>query len=615
MALSEFVVHREYRTRRTSPARWVWSHTLRHWWLIPVVLVGAFGNAVLAGFVPLLVGRAFDVVTSPRAGAAAALLALAGLLILSQVVRGVLQLGRNWGTEVLGQRLERDARDELYASLLGKSMTFHGLQPVGDTMARATNDVREVNLMLNPGLNLVVGSANFLVIPILFAPRYDPSLVITPLLFVVSYTLSLRWYLRRLSPITRDARAAFGRMNATLTEAVDGIEVVKATAREEHEVARFEREADAYRRAAWRQGEQEARFLPLLLLGLALSLGFLQALALYLAGSISLGDVVGYMGLLQLFGFPTFISLFAYSQVSSGLSSAGRILELMNRETELDENRAGHVADVAGDIAFEAVTFGYGAGQPALSDVSFHVRPGQTVALVGQTGAGKTTIARLTNRTYDVTSGAVRVDGVDVRDWSLASLRRQIAIIEQDVFLFSRSVAENIAFGCPEATRQEVVAAAQAAQAHLFIESFPQGYDTVIGERGVTLSGGQRQRLAIARALLTDPRVLILDDSTSAIDSATEDQIQRAIQAAARGRTTVLITHRLSQIRWADLVVVLRGGRVEACGSHEELLVSCEPYRRIFVRLEGSRGPGGGTDGQGQGQGQGQADDVGRAVA
>jgi ATP-binding cassette subfamily B protein len=498
----------------------------------------------------------------------------------------VLQLGRNWGTEVIGQRLERDARDELYASLLGKSMTFHSLQPVGDTMARATNDVREVNLMLNPGMNLVVGSANFLLVPILLAPRYHPSLVIPPLVFIGLYFLALRQYLRSLAPITRTARASFGRMNATLTEAIDGIEVVKGSAREEHEVALFGREADAYRRAAWRQGEQEARFLPLLLLGVTVSVGFLQALVLFQRGLLSVGDVVAYMGLLQLFGFPTFAAQFAYSQVSSGLSSAERILELVNRETELGENATGHAAAMAGDIRLDGVDFAYGPGQPALSGVSLHVPPGQTVALVGQTGAGKTTIARLINRTYDVSAGVVREDGVDVRDWQMASLRRQVAIIEQDVFLFSRSIAENIAFGQPTASRAEVEAAARAAQAHGFISAFPDGYDTVIGERGVTLSGGQRQRLAIARALLSNPRILILDDSTSAIDSATEDEIQRAIRRAAHGRTTVLITHRLSQIRWADQVVVLRGGRVEACGRHEELLETCPPYRRIFARLE-----------------------------
>jgi len=254
----------------------------------------------------------------------------------------------------------------------------------------------------------------------------------------------------------------------------------------------------------------------------------------------------------------------------------------MNRENNLDQNLAGHAQPLRGEVEFRAVTFRYGEGDPVLDGVSFKVKPGQTVAIVGQTGAGKTSLARLINRTYDVNSGQVLVDGVDVRDWNLENLRRTISIIEQDIFLFSRSIAENIAFGKPGATRAEIEAAAKAAQAHEFILTFADGYDTVIGERGVTLSGGQRQRLALARAFLTDPRILILDDSTSAIDSATEDHIQRAIYAAARGRTTFIITHRLSQIRWANLILVVRGGRLVASGSHEDLLRESEAYRRIF---------------------------------
>jgi ATP-binding cassette subfamily B protein len=217
-----------------------------------------------------------------------------------------------------------------------------------------------------------------------------------------------------------------------------------------------------------------------------------------------------------------------------------------------------------------------------LREISFTVKPGQTVAIVGQTGTGKTSLAKLVNRTYDTTRGQILVDGVDVRGWNLASLRSQISIIEQDVFLFSRTVAENIAFGKPGATRAEIEAAACSAQADEFIRQFEKGYETAIGERGVTLSGGQRQRLAIARAFLTDPRILILDDSTSAIDSATEDLIQRAIAAAARGRTTLIITHRLSQIRWADLIIVLRQGRIAAIGNHEQLMQTSEAYSRIF---------------------------------
>jgi ATP-binding cassette subfamily B protein len=235
-----------------------------------------------------------------------------------------------------------------------------------------------------------------------------------------------------------------------------------------------------------------------------------------------------------------------------------------------------------GEIEFKNVTFIYESGEPALQDISFKVRPGQTVAIVGQTGTGKTSLVKLVNRTYDASSGQVLVDGIDVREWNLEGLRKKISIIEQDVFLFSRSISDNINFGLQDASRELSVEAAKAAQAEEFINSLPESYDTVIGERGVTLSGGQRQRLALARAFLTDPKILILDDSTSAIDSETEDNIQQAIYAAARGRTTLIITHRLSQIRWADLILVLRQGRLVAAGTHDELMHSSDAYQRIF---------------------------------
>lgn len=572
---------------RSGAVRWIASHAIRHGWIIVLLLLGAFGNAALAAVVPVLVGDAFNAMLKAVPDTSV-LLPLALLIGGTQVVRGVLQLGRNFGAELLGQRLEREIRDELYISLLGKSMTFHSLQPVGDTMARATNDVREVNLMFSPGINLVIGSFFFLVMPIVFAPRYSPWLMLTPILFAVVYFLALARYLINLSPISDEVRASFGEMNTHLAESLDGVETVKGAAQENAEVERFVVNAKRVREAFVKQGDTEARFIAFLLYGIAIAGGLTHALLLFRAGLLNTGQVIGYFGLLRMLDFPTFTSSWAYTQVSMGLAGARRILELINHETDLDQNSAGQIGEIRGEIEFRNVSFGYPAEKPAgttenvLEGLSFKVQPGQTVAIVGQTGAGKTSLVRLVNRTYDVTGGQILVDGVDVRAWNLAALRSQISMIEQDIFLFSRSISDNIAFGKPGATQEVVLAAAEAAQAHEFIQTFDQGYATVIGERGVTLSGGQRQRLALARAFLTDPRILILDDSTSAIDSATEDKIQRAISAAAKGRTTLLITHRLSQIRWADLIIVIRQGKIAAMGNHAELMQTSEAYARIF---------------------------------
>jgi len=373
-------------------------------------------------------------------------------------------------------------------------------------------------------------------------------------------------------------------MNAGLAQAISGIEVVKAYAQEQAEKERFNTNASSLRDLLVQQGQVQARYLPLLILVLCYALGFAQALYLWNVGMISIGDLIAFMSLFDMLRFPTFISLFTFTLVQMGIAGAERILKLITAETELDENTSGVSKQIEGAIRFENVSFAYG-DKTILSDISFEAKPGETIAIVGQTGAGKTTLTRLVNRTYDTSAGRVLIDGVDVRNWSLETLRSQISTIEQDIFLFSRSIADNIAFGAAgNATREQIELAAKQAQAHDFIMQLPDGYDTVIGERGVTLSGGQRQRLAIARAFLTDPRILVLDDSTSAIDSATEDQIQQAMRRILKGRTTLLITHRISQIRWADRILVLKNGRLVDQGDHDTLLERSEAYRRIFAR-------------------------------
>lgn len=583
MAVTEFTVRDVVPGDRRSPWRWAWSHAVRSPWVLTFFIGGATLNAALAASLPVLIGSAYAAVVTTRPDAGA-LFWVAVVIVATQWLRSLFMFSRNFGAELIGQRIERDARSELYASLLGKSMTFHGRYSVGEVMARATNDVRELNLMFNPGINLVIGSTAFLIMPVIVAPSLHPQLVIVPALFLLGYFISVTQYLRELGPITDRVRETFGRMNARLEEGLEGVETVKGFAREDEEGAAFSQRAGDYRDAYVTQGRVEARYIPFLLFGLALALGFGHSVWLRATGAIGADVLVSYNYLLLLFGFPVFVSLMSFSQIASGMAGGRRILGLINTETELDENPAGFVGPMQGAIRFEDVSFDYGAGVGLLRDVSFEVAPGETVAVVGQTGSGKSSLIKLINRTYDVDTGSVRVDGRDVREWNLESLRQQISIIEQDIFLFSRTVAENIAFGKPGATQAEIEQAAQSAQAHDFITQFKDGYATMVGERGVTLSGGQRQRLALARAFLTNPRILVLDDSTSAIDSATEDEIQKAIFRAAAGRTTFIITHRLSQIRWADKILVLRQGRIAALGTHEQLMASSEPYRRIFAR-------------------------------
>ncbi len=582
-AKSEFTVQNAYVYNQRSPIRWIVSHVLRYPLFAGVTLICFIGAWVVFAQARVVIGLAAAEIANPTSSSGLFWIALTILALL--VADGVFILIGSFSAENIAARFEADAREELYASLLGKSQAFHDRQRVGDIMARATDDTNQLSNMIVPGATLLYEALLGIIVPLVFTATISLELTLVPLLFVVCFIIAVRRYMARLNPVIAEQRAQFGKLNAGLEETISGIEVVKASARELFEQGKFRRHARRFRDLFVQQGAIEARYLPLLIFGVAFGLTFLHAMIVYQQGRISVAAIIGVMGLVSLLRFPTFISLFAFSLVQSGLASAERILSIIKAETELDENAVGHTGAIKGEITFAEVSFGYGA-KPVLRNLSFTIKPGQTVAIVGQTGSGKSALTQLVNRTYDATSGQILIDGVDVREWSLDGLRSQISKIEQDVFLFSRSIANNIAFGAPDATRAQVEEAASAAQAHDFISSFAEGYDTVIGERGVTLSGGQRQRIALARAFLSDPRILILDDSTSAVDSATEDQIQQAIRRAQKGRTTLLITHRLSQIRWADLILVLDQGALVASGTHAELLRRSTHYRRIFARYE-----------------------------
>jgi ATP-binding cassette, subfamily B, bacterial len=587
LSKKEFTIANEYQYNQTRPGRWIMSHLWRYKHLVLCyMLASIMANGVYAS-VSLLTGAAFNAVLN---GSLDQLAHVVLLMVGTILVGGCADVGARVFPELVGKRVVRDARQELYLSLLGKSQTFHNRQRVGDIMARAANDMTQLSSMVTPGLDIIFDSNVSLAVTLIFIASINYQLLLVPLLFAVSFLIGVRIYSRRLAPVSNSMREKFGEMNAGLNETISGIEVVKAAAQEQEEMRNFGKRAGLYRDLFIRNGYVQSWYLPPLLLSIALVFAFLHGLFLVVHNQISVGSLVAFMGLMVVLRYPAFNSNWSFSLVQLGIAGAARILNILKQETELDENEGGYHGDgnMRGEIVFEHVGFSY-EGTRVLKNISFRAEPGSTIAIVGQTGSGKSTLTKLINRIYDVEAGRILVDGVDVRDWKLDALRSQISTIEQDIFLFSRSVAENIAYGLGQkADREAIEQAARDAQADQFIQGFKEGYETEIGERGVTLSGGQRQRIAIARALLTDPRILILDDSTSAIDSATEDEIQRAIHRVLEGRTTLLITHRLSQIRWADKVLVLGQGELIDQGTHDELLERCETYRRIFAH-HGSR--------------------------
>ena len=586
---SEFTVENAYEYNRASAPRWILSHVWRYkFFFIATVMLYVVAWSTF-GYTRVLIGVAAEEIMNPTTGGALTRIALTVLVVL--LLQSLAGLVGNLSMETIAQRLSRDSREELYVSLLGKSQTFHNQQRVGDIMARSTDDVNQLNGMIHPGVLFISEIVLGLAVPMIYISSVRVELLLVPLVFVGLYIISVWFYSRRLNPIIRNQRESFGVMNAGLEESISGIEIVKASAQEAFERSRFRRNARTFRDYFAEEGRVRARYLPMLFFAFALGFTFLHSMVLYQRGMLTIPQIITVMGLVGAMRFATFMSIFAFSLVQLGIASAERILHIINAEADMGENVDGCDQPITGEIVFENVSFAYEEDALVLDDISFHVEPGETVAIVGQTGSGKSTLTELINRSYDVTGGRILIDGVDVRDWNLTTLRSQISKIEQDVFLFSRSLAGNIAFGAPGADRGEVEQAAREAQAHNFILSFADGYETEIGERGVTLSGGERQRIALARAFLSDPRILILDDSTSAIDSATEDEIQRAIRRAQQGRTTLLITHRLSQIRWADHILVLDGGKLIAGGTHDELLRTSPSYRRIFARYDAALPP------------------------
>ncbi len=572
------------KARKKSSRRWILAHIFHdtNKIFIFIVLFTTILTANLSTIIFVFIGNAITAILNLNFPT---FMNIFIIIIILNFTNPGMRLANFMLREVIAQRMERDTRKEFFINLLGKSQSFHDQQKIGELMARATDDVRTLNFFISPAVSLILESFTDLVVPVIYIAIFYPvQLIIEPIIFVILFLISLRSYINKIGPISFDLRMNFGLMDATLNETLTGIEVVKGTAQEDREIRKYLYNIQKYKDAFIKQGIVQAKYLPILLLALIITIAFGHSIFLFYSGLMNIGQIIAYLGILNLLYFPTNISIFVFAIIRLAGASAKRILEYMNMETKIDENIKGVIKKIQGEIIFEDVSFKYpNSKNHVLKDLNFEIKPGKTVAIVGTTGAGKTTLTKLISRLYDVSSGRILIDGVDVRDYALQSLRSQISYIEQDVFLFSSSIFENITFG-RTGSLEEVIEVAKQAQAHEFISELPEGYYSEIGERGVQLSGGERQRIAIARAFLSDPPILILDDSTSAIDSKTEDQIQFAIRNILRNRTTFLITHRLSQIRWADLILVLRNGELIAMGTHDDLLCNSEEYRKIFIK-------------------------------
>lgn len=500
------------------------------------------------------------------------------------LLRGILMFGRRMisGRQALG--VEYDLRDELYGHFLRLSFGFYDRSQTGQLMSRATIDLQSVRFFLGYGLIFFAQHVVTIVVVsiVLFVYSWELALVaiaITPVVVLTAYR-----YSRVSHPVLRDVQQSLGEVATVAEESIVGVHVVKSFSQEERRERSFTSAAETVFGKTLEANRQRALYVPLLtfLPLVAQALVLLAAGRMVVSGSLTLGAFFAFNLLLAMLVMPMRMLGMWVGQAQRAIAAGERIFEILDEPEEVADARAAKPLPPGdGRITFEDVTFGYDPERPVLEGVTLDIPAGHTVALIGRTGSGKTTLAALVPRFYDVTRGRVLVDGVDVRAVERRSLRREIGVISQDPFLFSATIRDNIALGMPDAPQDAVEAAARAAQAHDFVLELPQGYGTVVGERGITLSGGQRQRLAIARALLIDPRILVLDDATASVDATTEAKIRAGLREVMRDRTTIIIAHRLSTISLADEIVVLDGGRIAARGTQVELLEDSAVFREI----------------------------------
>ena len=559
------------------------KYAFRHKWYLIGAYAAMTASSLSALVVPRMLGEAID--EALASGLQSRLFLLAAVIVIFSLLRGVFSYGQRYLSESLSQRSAYDLREDFFRKLQGMSFGFFDKEQTGDLMSKATQDVEAVRMFISMGM--VRGLSIFVmlgaVLTIMAVTNWRLTLVCAVFLPLILWrALSMS---RSLRPIWMKVQEETGAMTTVLQENLSGMRVVKAFGARAFEESKFNARADAIARLTYSATRLFASQGSLMTFIFTAATG---AILWYggrevVAGRLTPGELASFILFMGLLGMPVRMSGWLMNTLSRASSAGQRLYDVLDAESPVTEKPdAIPLPRVSGHVAFENVSVSYDDDVSAVHGIDFEAQPGQMIALLGGPGSGKSTIAHAIPRFYDVSEGHITIDGYDVKDVTLSSLRRSIGIVMQDVFVFSASVKDNIAYGLDDVDMDEVIRAAKVAQLHDFIEGLSEGYDTWVGERGVTLSGGQRQRLAIARTLLMDPPVLILDDSTSSVDMATEHRLQQALEEVTRGRTTLVIAHRLSTVRRADLILVLDNGEVVEHGVHEELLARGGFYRSIY---------------------------------
>ena len=573
--------------KNKSYVKWLGQHLSKHKILIVGVLFGITIVTLTRTLIPLIIGYIIDSVFPSLDNAKLVIILIIGLVIF--LIRNVMDyitmvfLGHK-----LGLKIELNMRKEFFDTMQLKPLKYHDNAQAGDLQALATNDVRIINTMLSHGAFYLYPFFQVFITILMLIIFIDLRLALISLPLILLYIYFILKYRKKIAPYAAKRLRKHSDLAIVLQDSITGASVVRSFAAEELEREKFSKAVKAFRDNSIGENIVQSRFYPLLMLYISIGITFFVSVIFIFQGNLTVGVLISTNLLLITLIDPTNLIWWATNDMMSGFAACSRLHTALFKEYNEERNNLNTrwPEDFKGKIEFKNVTFTYGDGEkenpPVLKNLSFTIEPNQRIALVGPTGCGKTTLAKLLLLLYEPQEGTILLDGINIQDYRVEELRRHIGYVEQHIYLFSRTIYENISFGKPNATKEEITNVAKLAQVNEFVQNFTDKYDTIVGERGARLSGGEKQRVAIARAFLTDPKILILDDSVSAVDSETEEKIARATENILKNRTTIVMTHRLHTIRTSDNIIMLKHGQIAAMGKHSALLQSSEDYRRIF---------------------------------